>query len=69
METRRLIITCEECGQVQYFEAKDESDVERIFSSFKCPNKCDRNFYSYITIGEIFVEKSKMNLFETVPVG
>ncbi|NIA29699.1 MAG: hypothetical protein GXO75_05360 [Calditrichaeota bacterium] len=52
-KTLDLIITCEQCGEVKYFHAANDSSVERIFTSFHCSNNCDRSFYSYITIGQI----------------
>ena len=55
MITRRLIITCEECGEVQHFNASSEIEVDKIYSEFICPNRCDRKYYSYITIGEIHI--------------
>jgi hypothetical protein len=64
METRRLIITCEECGEVKHFDVDNDEHVDEIFTSFQCPNKCSRNFYSYITISEITMNRSSRNKTE-----
>jgi hypothetical protein len=53
MATQRLIITCEECGEVQHFVAANEQHVEQIFNNFCCPKKCDPVYYSFITISQI----------------
>jgi hypothetical protein len=51
--TQKLIITCEECGEVQRFEVANEQQVEQIFNNFCCAQKCDPVYYSYITISHI----------------
>ena len=66
MITRRLIITCEECGEVQYFDASSEQQVDDLYRRFICPNKCDRLFYSYITIGEIEINQYSRNVNQIV---
>ena len=56
MNTLNLIISCEECGQVKHYIAPNEKSAERTFNNYRCPNNCDRSFYSYITIGQISLE-------------
>jgi hypothetical protein len=51
--TQKLIITCEECGEVQHFVVANEQQVEHIFNNFCCAKKCDPVYYSYITISQI----------------
>jgi len=52
-----MIITCENCGKVVHYDLVHEEDVEVIFSNFQCDKKCNPDFYSYITVGRLFVEE------------
>ncbi|OQX58277.1 hypothetical protein B5M50_04600 [candidate division KSB1 bacterium 4484_219] len=49
---KKLIITCEGCGKVVYYTVEKDTDVEKIFENFQCPNKCGKNLYAFISIGE-----------------
>lgn len=55
---RKLIITCEACGNVKHFRVRSQKECEQLFNNFQCENNCGRNLYSFITIGTI-VNKSK----------
>ena len=67
MIMRRLIIMCEECGDVRHFDASSEQQVEDLYKRFICSNKCDRSFYSYITIGEIEINQYSRQVSQAVP--
>lgn len=53
IELKELIITCEACGNVKHFNVNNETDCQRIFNNFRCPNNCGRNLYSFITVGTL----------------
>ena len=61
MTTLKLIITCEECGEVQHYVVANEQHVEKIFNNFCCPKKCDPVYYSYITISKIPFNGNSLN--------
>lgn len=50
-----LIITCEECGEVNHYNDISDSAVDNIFKNFVCKNNCNKKFLSYITIGKILI--------------
>jgi hypothetical protein len=56
VKSQRMIITCEVCKEAFHFDTIDEDNVEITFSNFQCKNKCDRTYYSYITVGKLFIE-------------
>ena len=49
---KKLIITCEGCGKIVHYDIQQDADIKKIFEDFQCPNKCGRNFYAFISIGE-----------------
>jgi len=55
---------------VKRFEASHDEEVERIFNNYECENKCDRHFYSYITIGQVIYDEQeeKLTVAESVEV-
>ena len=53
IDVKEFIITCEACGNVKKFMVKNDQDSERIFKQFSCENKCGRNLYSFITVGNL----------------
>ncbi len=56
VKVKDLIITCESCGNVKKFIVTNEKESENIFNEFTCENKCGKNLYSFITIGNIKLE-------------
>ena len=52
-----LIISCEACSEVRYFNAASDDEAAALFSTFICKNGCDRSYYSYITIGQIAMDE------------
>ena len=56
VKSQKMIITCEVCKKAFHYDVVHEEDVEVIFSNFQCDEKCDRNFYSYITVGRLFID-------------
>ncbi len=53
IEVRELIITCESCGNVKKYIVASENESQNIFNEFQCENKCGKNLYSFITVGDI----------------
>lgn len=53
IKVTEMIITCESCGNVKRFRVGSQDDCEKIFNNFHCENNCDRNLYSYITVGSV----------------
>jgi len=46
-----LIVTCEACGSVKKFTIANRKNADELFSKFLCENGCNRNLYSFITLG------------------
>ena len=64
-----MIISCEACGEVRYFDAASDDESANLFSSFRCKKGCDRSYYSYITIGQIAMsEPSHLAADESNPL-
>ncbi|MBD3386169.1 hypothetical protein GF407_14765 [candidate division KSB1 bacterium] len=55
-----LIVTCEACSTVNRYRIHSEEEAEHILSNFKCENKCDSSFCSYILIGKINLKKTAL---------
>ena len=53
IKVTEMIITCESCGNVKRFRVGSQADSEAIFKNFHCENNCDRNLYSFITVGSV----------------
>jgi len=53
VDVKKLIITCEACGNVKKFQVQNESDSEKIFEGFTCENNCGKNLCSYISVGSL----------------
>ncbi len=60
-----LIITCEACGSVKKFTVTDQSDADKLFKLYACENGCGRNLYSFITLGQLEIEKPIQQFDET----
>ncbi len=64
-----MIISCEACGEVRYFDAASDDESANLFSSFRCKKGCDRSYYSYITIGQIAMSEPRhLAADETAPL-
>lgn len=50
-----LIIACEACGEVKNFTVANQSDADKLFYEYRCPNGCGRQLYSFITLGTLKV--------------
>ena len=57
--SRSLIITCESCGKVNYFKISSESEIAEIFNAYQCPGGCEKQYHSYISVGEILLNPTQ----------
>ena len=56
IQYNEIIIGCEACGEVKRFQVQTQQDCDKIYSEFKCENKCGRNLYGFISLGSIQYE-------------
>ncbi|OPZ70558.1 MAG: hypothetical protein BWY83_01578 [bacterium ADurb.Bin478] len=54
-----LIITCEACGQVDRYQAEDETEMTELVQAYRCPNHCDKKYCSYISVGQILLSNQR----------
>lgn len=50
---QELTITCEACGTVKKFAVSQYEDCLEIFKTYRCPNGCGRNMYSFFSVGQL----------------
>ena len=50
---QELVITCEACQHVKKIPVQAYEECLEIFNSYKCPNGCGRNLYSFFTVGKL----------------